>query len=172
MLACLLLKSSNMNNQIANLFSNKIMNRDIFSLLLFVFISFLLSGCGVIFGGSRFTASIIAKDHPNAHVYVNGNDIGRGMAIGAFPRSRPLTIELRQKGCEPKTQTFDNKFRTGNFILSLFSWGIVGGLIDLGTGASFKPDHRHNPAIEKITTKNFVFVVDYSGCPTEKEIEE
>jgi hypothetical protein len=118
------------------------------------------------FGGSKFSGSIIAKDHPNAQIYVNGNKIGQGSAIGLYPRNRPLTVELKQDGCENKTQTFDNTFRTGNFILSLLTWGLVGIAIDLGTGASYKPDHKSNPAIEKMSDKNFTFMVDYSGCPT------
>jgi len=117
------------------------------------------------FGGSKFSGSIVAKDHPNAQIYVNGNKIGQGTAIGLYPRNRPLTVELKQDGCEPKTQTFDNTFRTGNFILSLLTWGLVGIAIDLGTGASYKPDHKSNPAIEKMSDKNFAFTVDYSGCP-------
>ncbi|MFN7372879.1 MAG: hypothetical protein ACK5WO_13830 [Cyclobacteriaceae bacterium] len=130
-----------------------------------ILLSFTLSSCGVIFGGSKFSGSIIAKDHPNAQIYVNGNNIGKGTAIGLYPRNRPLTVELKQEGCENKTQTFDKTFRTGNFILSLLSWGLVGIAIDLGTGASYKPDHKSNPAIQKMTDKNFTFTVDYPGCP-------
>ncbi len=126
---------------------------------------FVLSSCGVMFGGSKFSGSIIAKDHPDAQIYVNGNKVGQGTAVGLYPRNRPLTVELRQSGCEPKTQTFDNTFRTGNFILSLFMWGLVGIAIDLGTGASYKPDHRSNPAIQKMSDKNFVFTVEYPDCP-------
>ena len=128
-------------------------------------LSFVCSSCGVMFGGSKFSGSIIAKDHPNAQIYVNGNKVGQGTAVGLYPRNRPLAVELKQEGCEPKTQTFDNTFRTGNFILSLLSWGLVGIAIDLGTGASYKPDHKSNPAIQKMSDKNYNFTVDYSGCP-------
>ncbi len=129
--------------------------------------SFLISSCGVIFGGSRYSGSIIVKNHPNAQIYVNGNKIGQGTAIQSFPRNRPLNVQLKQAGCEDVTKTYDNTFRTGNFILSLVSWGLVGILIDLGTGASYKPDHRHNPSIQKVSDKNFVFMVDYDGCGVE-----
>jgi hypothetical protein len=128
-------------------------------------LSFLFSSCGVMFGGSKFSGSIVAKDHPNAQIYVNGNKVGKGTSVGLYPRNRPLTVELKQEGCESKTQTFDNTFRTGNFILSLLTWGLVGIAIDLGTGASYKPDHKSNPAIEKMSDKNFIFTVDYSDCP-------
>jgi hypothetical protein len=45
-------------------------------------------------------------------------------------------------------------------------WGLPGAIVDLGTGASYKPDHRHNPAIEKMSDKNLAFTVDYEGCDT------
>lgn len=135
-------------------------------MLALTLLSFTLSNCGVISGGSKFNGSIIAKDHPDAQIYVNGNRIGQGAAVGQFPRNRPLTVELRQEGCETKTQTFNNTFRAGNFVLSLFAWGLVGVIIDLGTGASYKPDHRSDPAIERVSDKDFTFTVDYSGCPS------
>ena len=38
----------------------------------------LLNSCGVMFGGSRYQGTIIAKDHPNADIYVNGQKAGKG----------------------------------------------------------------------------------------------
>lgn len=135
-------------------------------LLISICLSLFLSGCGVMFGGSKYSGTVIAKNHPDAIIYVNGNKVGMGTSVGLYPRNRPLTVELREGGCESKTQTFDNTLRVGNFILSLVWWGFLGIIIDLGTGAAYKPDHRGNPAIERITDKNFVFVVDYSECAT------
>jgi hypothetical protein len=143
------------------------MKRFIYTLLIVPVLCLVGSSCGVMFGGSKFSASIIAKDHPNAEIYVDGKKIGKGTGIGLYRRNRPLTIELKQEGCEPKTETFNNTFRTGNFILSCISWGLTGLIIDLGTGAAFKPDHIGNPAIQRMDSRNFVFMVDYSGCPKE-----
>ena len=133
--------------------------------LLMTLLSLIFCSCGVMFGGSKYQGTITAKDHPNAQIYVDGNKAGQGTVTGLYKRNRPLKVELKQEGCEPKTQTFDNTFRTGNFILSLISWGLVGIAIDLGTGASYKPDHKSNPAIQKMSDKNYNFTVDYSGCP-------
>lgn len=127
-------------------------------------LSAICSSCGLMFGGSKFQGSIVAKDHPNATIYVNGSSIGKGAAMGLFPRNRPLTVELREEGCAAKSQTFNNTFRGGNFALSLVCWGLTGILVDLASGASFKPDHKHNPAVEKLSDKNFSFIVDYSEC--------
>lgn len=126
--------------------------------------SIIFSSCGVMFGGSKFTGSIVAKDHPNAEIYVDGNKLGTGTAVTLHPRNRPMVVELKQDGCEPKTQTFHNTFRTGNFILSVLSWGLLGIAVDLGTGAAYKPDHLANPSIERMSDKNFVFTVNYDGC--------
>lgn len=123
-----------------------------------------LNSCGVMFGGSKYAGNITVKDHPNAEIYVDGNKMGVGNANGLFSRNRPLNVEVKQDGCEPKTQTFDKTFRTGNFILSVISWGIIGIGVDLGTGAAYKPAHNSNPNIQKISDKNYNFSVDYSEC--------
>ena len=123
----------------------------------------LLNSCGVMFGGSKYQGTIIAKDHPNAEIYANGKKLGNGTATALFPREKNLIVELKEPGCETKTQTFGTSFRTGNFILSVFSFGLIGLVVDLGTGASYKPD-RKNPAIEKNSTKDFTFTVDGPNC--------
>ena len=138
------------------------MKRSISIILVLVSMSILLSSCGVMFGGSKYQATIIAKDHPNAEIYVNGKKMGNGQVVTLLPREKNLTVELKEQGCETKTQTFGTSFRTGNFILSVVSWGLF-SLIDLGTGAAFKPD-RKNPAIQKTSTKDFTFTVDGLNC--------
>ncbi len=134
------------------------------SIAALLLVTFAFGSCGVMFGGSRFSGSIVVKDHPDAQIFVNGNKIGQGSALGMYPRNRPLTVQVKETACEAKTITYDNTFRTGNFILSLVMWGLVGVAVDLGTGASYKPDHNHNPAIQKLSDKNFLFTVDYSEC--------
>jgi len=130
---------------------------------LFIF-SILFTSCGVMFGGSRYQAHIKVKDHPKADIYANGEKIGTGEASALFKRNRPLKVEVKQDKCEPKTKNFDNAFRTGNFILSAISWGLIGICVDIGTGASYKPDHKNDPNIEKVSDKTFNFNVDYSEC--------
>ena len=123
----------------------------------------LLNSCGVMFGGSKYQGTIIAKDHPNAEIYANGKKLGNGQATALFPRNETLIVELKEPGCETKTQTFGNAFRTGNFILSVISWGLF-SVIDIATGATYKPDHKHNPAVKKVSTKDFTFTVDGTVC--------
>jgi hypothetical protein len=123
----------------------------------------LLNSCGVMFGGSKYQGTIIAKDHPNAEIFVDGKKLGNGQATALFPRNKELTVELKEPGCETKTQTFNKSFRTGNFILSVVSWGLVGIIVDIATGASYKPDH-HNPSVKKENTKDYTFTVDAPTC--------
>jgi hypothetical protein len=118
------------------------------------------------FGGSKYQGTIVAKDHPNADISVDGQKIGTGTSTKLFKRDRTLVVTLEEEGCEPQTLTYDNTFRTGNFILSALTWGVIGIGVDLGTGAAYKPDHKGNPAIQKLSTKNFNFDVDYSECKT------
>jgi hypothetical protein len=130
------------------------------------------SGCGLIFGGSKIGATAVVKDHPNAQVYVNGKMAEQGKVAGVYPRRNPVTVEVKQDGCEPKTQTFGTTFRTGNFLLNVL-WVlppviIVGMLADLTTGACYKPDHKRNAAIKKDYDTNFTFTVDYPGCPSNR----
>ena len=122
------------------------------------------NSCGVMFGGSKYVGNIKVEDHPNAEIYANGEKIGKGEATKSFNRNKDLKIEVRQDGCEPKSQEFEKKFRTGNFILSALTWGIIGAGVDLGTGGAYKPDHRNNNAIKKVSDKNYIFNIDYSEC--------
>ena len=139
------------------------MKKRISVVALLLSMSVLLNSCGVIFGGSKYQGTIIAKDHPNAEIFVNGKKLGNGQATSLFPRNKALTVELKETGCETKTQTFDKAFRTGNFILSVVTWGLF-SLIDVGTGASFKPDHKNNSSVTKVSTKDFTFTVDPAVC--------
>jgi len=128
--------------------------------------SIAFSSCGVMFGGSRYNAQIVVKNHPDAIITANGNEIGKGAALGSFKRNTPLTIQVEEDGCKSKSQTFDNTLRGGNLALSFLMWGLVGVVIDLGTGASYKPDHHHHKEVTRTDEKNFLFTIDYSGCPS------
>lgn len=140
------------------------MKRILCTILVVIFLLPIFTSCGVMFGGSKYMAMIEVKNHPDAEIYVDGNKIGTGSGSGLFERNRPLTIEVKETGCEPKTKTFYKTFRTGNFILSLAVWGLIGIAIDLGTGASFKPNHRKIPEVQKMSDRNFKFDIDYENC--------
>jgi len=124
----------------------------------------MLNSCGVMFGGSRYQGTIIAKDHPNAEIYVNGKKMGNGQVIGLFDRDKALNVEVKEQGCETKTQVFNKRFRTGNFILSVLSFGLVGLITDLATGAAYKPNHKSDPAVQKVSDKDYTFTIALPEC--------
>ena len=128
--------------------------------LLAILTLFVGNSCGVMFGGSRYNASIVAKDAPSAEIIVNGTKAGEGTVSGNYRRNRELNVEVRYPDATTVAKTFDYDFRVGNFILSVLSWGIIGLGVDLGTGAAYKPDHRNDPAIERVTDKNYVFTIE------------
>jgi len=140
------------------------MKRQIAHLLTLTVLSLSFNSCGVMFGGSKYNGRILVRDYPNADIYVNGELAGTGTAVGSYKRKEPLIVEVQQEGCETKTQTFNNTLRAGNFLLSAVSWGLLGIVIDVASGASFKPNHASDPDIEKENDKNFIFTVDDLEC--------
>jgi len=128
-----------------------------------IFLASQLTSCGVIFGGSRYNGTFVANGRPNADIFINGEKVGQGEVTKMLKRDKDLKVEIKEEGCEPITKNFDNRFRTGNFILSVLSWGLLGIAVDLGTGASYKPDHRNDAAITRMSDKNFRFSID-SNC--------
>ena len=68
-------------------------------------LSLTLNSCGVMFGGSTYNAKIVAKDLPNAAIYVNGEKAGTGTVTNSYYRNRPLKVEIQQEGCENYTKT-------------------------------------------------------------------
>ncbi|MCE7864271.1 MAG: hypothetical protein HWD62_02090 [Cyclobacteriaceae bacterium] len=129
-------------------------------------------GCGTLVGGRKYVGSIIVVNHSHASISVDGKQIGVGTAIESFPRKKPLSVLVKQEGCEAETKVFNNSFRTGSLIFSASLFGYAGIAVDLYTGASFKPDHKRDSAIQKISRKNYVFLIDYKSCPSDSEIEK
>ena len=135
-----------------------------YSLFCLFFLGIVLSSCGVIFNGSRYNASAIAKNHPKATVSINGMATGKGMAMGSFNRKDPIMINVIEEDCKPQTWYFNPKAKTGTLILSTLGFGMLGLVIDLATGACYQPDYKGNPMIERVNKKQYVFSVDYRGC--------
>ena len=146
------------------------MRKSLFISILFLS-TILFSSCGVMFGGSRYNATIIAKDQPNAEIYANGEKIGVGTATGSFRRNRPLKVELKENAEITFDKSYDYTFRTGNFVVSVLMFGILGLGIDLGTGASYKPDHKFTDDIERKSDKEYTFTIE-SKKITEETITE
>ena len=68
------------------------------SIVLCCLLLFLFSSCGIIFGGSRYNALIMVKDHPNARLTVNGVDHAHSKVLGSYKRNRTLVVEVNEEG--------------------------------------------------------------------------
>ena len=136
---------------------------------LFTAVTFLLSSCAAMFGGTKYTANIKAVDHPEATIYVNGAKVGTGSYTGVFERDNDLTIKLREEECEDQDKVYTKQFRVGAFVLSAIAWGPVGMIVDFATGAVWKPDHGNYPEVTKMSNKSYNFNLQYDGCPVDAE---
>jgi len=137
----------------------------IYKVFIFFSVAFLLSSCGVIFGGSRYSASVIARNRPDVTVSVNNGMVtGKGNAMGVFMRKDPLMVNVTANDCLPQTWFFNPKVRTGNLILSVLGFGLTGAIVDMVTGACYQPNFKGDPMIQRVSRKEFVFSVDYRGC--------
>jgi hypothetical protein len=137
----------------------------IYKVLVFISVTFLMSSCGVIFGGSKYSASVIARNRPDVTVSLNnGMNVGKGNAMGVFMRKDPLVVNVTAPDCLPQTWYFNPKIRTGNLILTILGFGITGVIVDMVTGACYQPNFKGDPMIQRVSRKEFVFSVDYRGC--------
>jgi hypothetical protein len=83
---------------------------------------------------------------------------GYGTSNSNVPETRALNVEVKRMAAMQSTN-FYSAFRTGNFILSVVSFGLIGLGVDLGTDIQTRP--QNNPSIKKISDKKYTFDVDY-----------
>ena len=138
-----------------------------------------LSSCATICGGSKYNAQILVPNKPTAQVVCKGEVVGSGSAYIMMKRkdADKFSFTVREKGCEPQNYNYTSRtFRGWAFAGTLLSWtGLVGGVyipwglgVDLATGALWKPNVSEK-GIVKVNSKNFKYVVNYTGCPLKDE---
>ena len=76
--------------------------------LALLMLTFLFSGCGTIFGGSKYYARVQVKNHPNATISYKGRDMGTGDVMFSVPRreANNFTITMHKEGCESAPKPF------------------------------------------------------------------
>ncbi len=126
------------------------MNKQVLSTTLMAAL-FLFSSCAAMFRTSSYTATIETGD-PSVKIYSRGELIGTGKVTKTFKRKNDLSITLKKDGCEDVVRNFDKKFGIGYV---LFNWGLAGLVIDIATGAIYKPDHNGYKEITKIDLTTF-----------------
>lgn len=152
--------------------------------LLFI-IAITFQNCATIAGGAKYNAQVVVEGHPYAKIEHNG--VYRGTGIANFKADRRAAnnfeITIKQDDCETQTTKFTNRtFRGWAFVGTVVTWTgltINGGpwlpipfgvIVDGSVGSWWKPDINES-GITQNDYKNFVYTINYTGCPNE-EVKE
>ena len=119
----------------------------IVTLLLLVVLFPTLSGCGVIFGGTR--EIITATSAPV------GARITASPSVGNFPtpasmsleRKHSYTLTFTKDGYEPATFQINNSIRGGIVVLDILFTGLIGVVVDAVTGGWYKLEPKSAVAV-------------------------
>ena len=104
---------------------------------LFIIVPY-LAGCATIVRGSDQDVRI-TSDPPNARVLVNGEDRGKTPTTLNLDTGRNHQIEFEKDGYIAETLNINNSFTIGWPIFgNIFSWGIVGIVVDVANGSAYK----------------------------------
>jgi len=148
--------------------------RTLFLLAALVTLSFASSSCATIIGGTTYTAKVVAKDHPDATIKVNGETKGVGTASFEWQRDQAdrLSITLSEEGCEEQTTNFNTKsFRWLPLLGNVFIvGGIPGIIVDLATQSIWKPNVKE-PGVSKINFETYLYEIIYDKCPPKKDVQ-
>lgn len=130
-----------------------------------------MNSCATLIGGSSYTAKVVAVDHPNATISVNGETKGVGEVTFRWKRSQAdnLAVVLKEEGCDEQITRFNTKsFRVlpliGNILIV---GGIPGIIIDFATQSVWQPDTNER-GVSKINVNTFLYEIIYDKCPKKR----
>jgi hypothetical protein len=155
------------------------MNKVLKTIVLVLVASGFLSSCATICGGSKYYAQVLVPNKPTADIVYQGEVRGTGSAFIMMKRkdANKFSFTVREKGCAPQIHNYTSRaFRGWALAGTLITWtGFVSGIyipwglgVDLATGALWKPNVAESGVV-KVNSKNFKYVVSYSGCPVNNE---
>ncbi|MEQ9310235.1 MAG: PEGA domain-containing protein [Balneolaceae bacterium] len=100
-------------------------------------VSFLTLSCASIFKGS--SADIRVNSNPaGADIYINGIDRGQTPQTLSLKRNQDYVLTFKKDGYEDLNFEIAKKFDIGTTVVgNIFSWGIIGIIVDIGTGAAY-----------------------------------
>ena len=107
------------------------------TMLLVVLASFLTLSCASIFKGS--SADIRVNSNPaGADIFINGIDRGQTPQTLSLKRNQDYVLTFKKDGYEDLNFEVSKKFDVGTAVIgNIFSWGIIGIIVDVGTGAAY-----------------------------------
>ena len=105
-----------------------------------VLISSSMIGCATIFKGSQ--ANINVNSQPsNAEVYINGIDKGATPQTLSLDRDEDHILTFKKDGYEDVKVEVNKSFDAATTIVgNIFSWALVGIVVDVATGAAYSLD--------------------------------
>ncbi|GAB5408551.1 MAG: hypothetical protein BalsKO_09160 [Balneolaceae bacterium] len=112
----------------------KLTNTTVLAALL---VSFLSLSCASIFKGS--SADVRVNSNPaGADIYINGIDRGQTPQTLSLKRNQDYVLTFKKEGYEDLNFEVAKKFDIGTAVVgNIFSWGLIGILVDVGTGAAY-----------------------------------
>lgn len=107
------------------------------TMLLAILVSFLSLSCASIFKGS--SADIRVNSNPaGADIYINGIDRGQTPQTLSLKRNQDYVLTFKKDGYEDLNFEVSKKFDVGTAVVgNIFSWGLLGLIVDVGTGAAY-----------------------------------
>lgn len=95
-------------------------------------------GCATIMRGR--TQSVRFNSSPaGARVFINGEDRGSTPATLELKRNKDYRVVVKKEGYKDVTVNIDKEFTIGWPIIgNVFSWGLLGVIVDVADGAAYK----------------------------------
>tara|TARA_R110000868_G_scaffold304437_14_gene565196 strand:- start:38851 stop:39342 length:492 start_codon:yes stop_codon:yes gene_type:complete len=108
-----------------------------YSLLALLVASFLTPSCASIFKGS--SADVRVNSNPaGADIFINGIDRGVTPQTLSLKRNQDYVLTFKKEGYEDVNFEVAKKFDIGTAVVgNIFSWGLIGLIVDIGTGAAY-----------------------------------
>ena len=106
-------------------------------IVLITVVGLLTFNCASIFKGS--SADVRVNSTPSgAEIFINGIDRGTTPQTMSLKRNKDYVLTFKKEGYEDLNFEIHKKFDVGTTVVgNIFSWGLLGILVDLGTGAAF-----------------------------------
>lgn len=156
--------------------------KNFFYFLMLLAITSILQSCATIFGGNKYYAKVQVPNHPNAKIEYKGYYKGTGEAsfLAKRKEANNFSVTIKEEGCETQTVNFkQRKFRGWSFVGTLVTWtglsvnGLFlpipfGVIVDGANSAWWKPDINEKGVIKE-DYKHYIYQIEYTGCPDDKE---
>lgn len=121
-----------------NLLKSFVVKRTQFVLIALFLFSVFFNYCATIVRGTSQELAVNSTPS-NARIIVNGEDKGKTPSTLTLKRSKTYQIVFKLDGYEDLTVNIDKNFKfVPTIIGNIFSWGIIGIVVDLANGSAYQ----------------------------------